>query len=164
VRGRTVNGGVNISLDRSRCEGAGLTSRRPTAVFTWNLPASYNAEPHTETTNGSIDVDFPTAPGELHADCTQLLPACLLEITRLDEDEPAHIEMPAQSGQNLIGGQGRRTRRQTCQSLDNRRKGARRQVERPAALDPARERTSAAPTRRVASPILTRSTNRPSVQ
>src|SRR5262249_34425068 len=43
---------------------------------------------------------------ELDPDCTQLLPACLLEITRLDKAEPAHIEMPAQSGQNLIGGQG----------------------------------------------------------
>ena len=39
-------------------------------------------------------------PGELHADCTQLLPACLLEITRLDKAELAHIEMPAQGGQN----------------------------------------------------------------
>lgn len=45
-------------------------------------------------------------PGELHANCTQLLPACLLEITRLGKAELAHIEMPAQGGQNLIGGQG----------------------------------------------------------
>src|SRR5262249_51158714 len=35
-----------------------------------------------------------------------LLSACLLEITRLDKAELAHVEMPAQSGQNLIGSQG----------------------------------------------------------
>src|SRR5215831_17708865 len=53
--------------------------------------------PPTSGYDGSLCVEIQTA---------LLLPACLIEITRLDKAELAHIEMPAQSGQNLIGGQG----------------------------------------------------------
>ena len=59
VRGRTVNGGLDVRLDGQRWDGTGLDVETTNGGVRMRLPDGYNAELTAETTNGGLDVDFP---------------------------------------------------------------------------------------------------------
>ena len=59
VNGHTTNGGLNVVLDGSRWQGAGLDVDTNNGSIHVVFPASYNAQLETGTTNGSVNVAFP---------------------------------------------------------------------------------------------------------
>jgi hypothetical protein len=66
VRGQTRNGGLNVVLNGSRWEGAGLDVETTNGGVTLAIPDGYNADLTTRTVNGSFRTDFPmTIQGEL---------------------------------------------------------------------------------------------------
>jgi hypothetical protein len=66
VRGQTRNGGLNVVLNGSRWDGAGLDVETTNGGVTLAIPDGYNADLTTRTVNGSFRTDFPmTIQGEL---------------------------------------------------------------------------------------------------
>jgi hypothetical protein len=66
VRGTTVNGAVHVELEGTRWQGDGLDVSTTNGRVFVLLPPDYNAELHTETSNGGIAIDFPiTVHGRL---------------------------------------------------------------------------------------------------
>ena len=59
VEGRTMNGGLDIALDGSRWNGAGLDVETTNGGVILRVPESYSADLETGTVNGGIEVDFP---------------------------------------------------------------------------------------------------------
>jgi len=59
VEGRTTNGGLNIELDGTRWDGAGLDVETTNGGVTLHVPSDYSAELETGTVNGGIDIGFP---------------------------------------------------------------------------------------------------------
>jgi DUF4097 and DUF4098 domain-containing protein YvlB len=66
ITGSTVNGGVNIVLDGTIWDGSQIQVTTKNGGVTIAVPENYSAHFQTETTNGSLQTDFPiTLTGEL---------------------------------------------------------------------------------------------------
>jgi DUF4097 and DUF4098 domain-containing protein YvlB len=59
LRGRTTNGGVDVSLEGGAWEGEGLDVETTNGGVRVTLPSAYNARLVTGTVNGGLEVDFP---------------------------------------------------------------------------------------------------------
>jgi len=59
VRGRTINGGVDVVLSGERWDGAGLDARATNGSVNVRVPGDYSAEFDAGTVNGGIRADFP---------------------------------------------------------------------------------------------------------
>lgn len=66
VEGKTVNGGVNVTLAGLRWEGTKLDARTMNGGVNISMPENYSAHLETATTNGHLNVSMPmTVRGEL---------------------------------------------------------------------------------------------------
>ena len=59
VRGRTTNGGVNVSLNGNTWKGTGLDVSTTNGGVNLNIPANYAANIETGTVNGGFKSDIP---------------------------------------------------------------------------------------------------------
>lgn len=59
VEGRTSNGGLDIELDGSTWDGAGLDVQTRNGGVKLAIPSNYSAHLETGTVNGHIQIDFP---------------------------------------------------------------------------------------------------------
>lgn len=66
VEGRTTNGGIDVDLDGTTWNGAGLDVQTTNGGVRVAIPAQYNAHLETGTKNGHVRLDFPvTVQGEI---------------------------------------------------------------------------------------------------
>jgi DUF4097 and DUF4098 domain-containing protein YvlB len=59
IEGRTTNGGIDVDLDGTTWNGAGLDLQTTNGGVRLSIPAQYNAHLDTGTNNGNIHIDFP---------------------------------------------------------------------------------------------------------
>jgi putative adhesin len=59
VEGRTTNGGIDVDLEGTTWDGAGLDLQTTNGGVRLSIPAQYNAHLETGTKNGNIRIDFP---------------------------------------------------------------------------------------------------------
>jgi len=66
IEGRTTNGGIDVDLDGTTWNGAGLDVQTTNGGVRLAIPAQYNAHLETGTKNGNVRIEFPvTVQGEI---------------------------------------------------------------------------------------------------
>jgi DUF4097 and DUF4098 domain-containing protein YvlB len=71
VRGRTINGGIDVTLTGAGWDGEGLDLRTTNGGVALAIPDGYAARLETSTVNGGLDADFPvTVRGRISRELT----------------------------------------------------------------------------------------------